>query len=1149
MIRSRNGRNLPENIEGGRKMTEFVHLHLHTQYSLLDGAVAITALFEEAQQMAMPAVAITDHGVLYGGLPFYLNAKKKGIKPIIGCEVYVTASSHLEKKGRNEDLYHLVLLAENFEGYQNLMRLVSISHLDGFYYKPRVDKDLLYKYRRGLIALTACLQGEISSHLLRGQKQLAQKALQDYKGIFGKENLFVEIQHHNLEDEKIVNPGLIELASQEELALVATNDVHYLKQEDYEAHDALLCIQTNKYIADSDRMRFPNDTFYLRSGEEMAALFEATPQAITNSAVIAERCALNLDLKKFNLPDYPDQDNKNPPELLTELCQQGLKRLKVVDEAVKQRLDYEIKIITEMGFAAYFLIVLDFINFARSKNIAVGPGRGSVAGSLTAYLLGITGINPLEYGLIFERFLNPERVTMPDIDIDFCFERRDEVIDYVTQKYGSDRVAQIITFGSMAARGAIRDVGRVLKMPYAEVDKIAKQVPNVLGITLTEALESSPVLKKKFQDDQQVKKLLELALKVEGAPRHASTHAAGVVITPSPLTDFTPLQRNKDDVITQYDMEALENIGLLKFDFLALRTLTVIDHALKLIEELHNEKVDLDNLDLVDQKTYQLLQSGQSLGVFQMESPLYQRLNREYQPDCFEDIIAIIALGRPGPMGSDRLGDFIKCRHQEQEVQYPHPLLEDILKETYGVILYQEQVMEIASKLGGFSLGEADILRRGMGKKKGDLFQQYRLQFLENATKKGLNHEKATEIFDLMEFFGGYGFNKSHSAAYAFISFQTAFLKAHYPKEFMAALLNSVMGTMDKVALYIEECQTMGIKVLPPDINSSEIDFSISQSAIRFGLGAVKNVGRKAMESILKAREERLFTSLADFCQRVDLSKVNIRVLESLIKAGAMDSLNLYRSQLMAMAPHTFNGAQKSQKAHAQGQLSLLDFLGDDGSEKVKDTTIPQLDEYNQQDMLNMEREMLGFYISGHPLDPYKSILAAKQTINIEQLKELKDQEEVLMGAVINSISIYRTRKNKDMAVLNLEDCFGQIECIVFPELYQEHISLLIEGEPLLVKGKIDKQDEDTIKVIAEEINRLACPEIIDIPLEKADENLFIKIKSILADAKGTVPVYLRFNDHQNDSILIALNAKYSCPDNQEKRKELQDTVKQLLTK
>lgn len=1106
-------------------MSEFVHLHVHTEYSLLDGAARIEELVAQAADYGMPALAITDHGNMYGAVDFYKAAKEAGIKPIIGSEVYVAPESRFNQKHNQADSpYHLVLLAENNQGYRNLLELVSKGYLEGFYYKPRIDLELLREYNEGLICLSGCLAGRITRGLLNEQQQQVKEMIKTYQNIFGENNFYLELQDQGLRKEKIVNHSLIKLREELNVPLVATNDVHYLNQEDAQAHDVLLCIQTGKKLATEDRMKFPNDEFYLKSSQEMAEIFSEVPQAVENTVEIAERCNVELDFDQTYLPYYDVPEEKNLSSYLRELCLKGVRqRYGEVTAEVKERLDYELEIINEMGYPAYFLIVWDFIEYAKERGIMVGPGRGSAAGSLVSYVLGITDIDPLKHGLIFERFLNPQRVSMPDIDIDFCYQRRDEVIDYVTEKYGQDRVAQIITFGTMAARAVVRDVGRVLDLSYAQVDQIAKLVP--FGSDLDEALESSSELKELYQQKEEVKELINYAQKLEGLPRHASTHAAGVVISKEELTEYTPLQQNKGEVTTQYPMGDLEAIGLLKMDFLGLRTLTVINNTLQIIERTQGIELNLDELPLDDDKTYQLLQTGNTEGLFQIESNLFQRLIADLKPTRFEDLIALLALGRPGPLGSGMVDDFIKRRHGEAEVEYPHPDLIDILEETYGVILYQEQVMRIANEIAGYSLGEADILRRGMGKKKPELLKKHRQKFIDGALDKGYSKELANELFDLMEYFGGYGFNKSHSAAYAFVSYRTAYLKTYYPVEFMAALLSSIMGNSDKVARYIEECNRMGIEVLPPDVNESEVRFTVVEDRIRFGLEAVKNVGQKAIEEIIRARqEEGDFESLADFCQKVSLGKVNQRVIESLIKAGAFDSLGAYRSQMLTVIEDLYEQAHKIQKEKGNGQQSFGDFLNADefGNVEVK---LPEMSEYSHDQLLAMEREYLGLYISGHPIDKYQDLLAENRFKSIVAIKDVADKKEVQFGGIINSLNQIVTKNGKDMAFLELEDRTGQLEVVVFPEQYNKFQELLIPNEFIMGQGRLDQNEEGT-KLIAQSLQK--TPE----------KKLYLKVKEIssaglqqlaaaLKKFSGSTPVYLVLK-LSGEKIIISTGSQFS---------------------
>ena len=935
-------------MENNKNEEKFVHLHVHTEYSLLDGASRIDNLVKKAKELNMPAIAITDHGSMYGVIDFYKSAKKHGIKPIIGCEVYIAPKSRHEKSAvEGESSYHLILLAENQQGYQNLIALVSKAYSEGFYYKPRVDKELLRQHNEGLICLSACIAGEIPQYLLKGNKEKAENVVQEYIDIFGKDNFFIEIQDHGLPEQKSTNPILAEFAQKYQIGLVATNDLHYINKDDSEFHDVLLCIQTGKTVDDEYRMRFPNNQFYLKSPDEMKLLFGKYQEALSNTVKIAQRCNVEFVFGHLHLPEFPMPEGKTDNEYLCQLCQERIfKRFKEDNNEIRDRLNFELNVIAKMGYASYFLIVWDFINYAKENNIAVGPGRGSAAGSIVAYLLGITNIDPLKYGLLFERFLNPERVTMPDIDIDFCYVKRAKVIEYVAKRYGDDHVAQIITFGTMAAKAAIRDVGRALNMPYSDVDKVAKMISNELGITIDKALKNNQELSDAYESDGNVKKLVDLARQVEGLPRHASTHAAGVVIAKNPLNTYVPLQNNANDgfLITQYDKDRVEELGLLKMDLLGLRTLTVISDALELIKQNNGISIDIDEIDLNDVKTGEMLAVGDTAGVFQMESTGMTALVKELKPECFADLIPLVALYRPGPLGSGMVADFIDGRHKRKVVSYLHPLLEPILEDTFGVILYQEQVMQIASVLGGFSLGQADLLRRAMGKKKHDVLEAQKETFLEGAMAKGLDKKLAEEIFELMAHFADYGFNKSHSAAYALVAYQTAYLKAHYPQEFMAAMLSSVMGTNDKIGFYIERCKYMGIDVLPPDVNASLASFSVDENAIRFGLAAVKNVGENAIVNLINARQDKgAFTSLVDFCTKVDMRVVNKRVIESLIKCGAFDSFGNKRSQLFNILEKAVEVAAQKQKDELTGQLGLF---GEVEMQQVDDISLPNIPEW-----------------------------------------------------------------------------------------------------------------------------------------------------------------------------------------------------------
>lgn len=1104
--------------------TEFVHLHVHTEYSLLDGAARIKELVAAAADKGMKALAITDHGSMFGVVDFYKAARQAGIKPVLGCEVYVAPRTMADKEpGIDDANYHLVLLAENETGYRNLMRIVSDAYTQGFYYKPRTDKENLRKYSQGLIALSACLGGEIATAVVNRQFERAREIAREYEDIFGKGNFFLELQEHGLAEQRSVNMELVKVSLETGIPLVITNDLHYVKKEHAEIQDVLLCIGTGRTVDDVDRMEFGTREFYLKDSSEMALLFGEYPEAFANTVKIAERCNVTLDFNTSHLPEYAIPEGYTVDSYLREICLQGLeKRFPAASPDICQRLDYELRVIGEMGFSGYFLIVWDFIRFARENGVFVGPGRGSAAGSLVAYVLGITNIDPLKYDLLFERFLNPERVSMPDIDIDFCYERREEVIRYVINRYGEERVAQIITFGTMAARAAIRDVGRALNMPYAEVDRVAKLVPAELGMTLEKALEGGSELRQLYDCDEGVRKLLDMAKAIEGMPRHASTHAAGVVIGREPLTEYLPLYKPSDGMVaTQFPKDTVEEIGLLKMDLLGLRTLTVIGSALEIIRIVTGREVDIEHIPLDDRETYEMLGRGDAIGVFQLESSGMRAILKELRPEVFEDIIALVALYRPGPLGSGMVEDFIKRKHGQSPIHYLHPALEPILRETYGVILYQEQVMRIASDMAGFTMGEADLLRRAMGKKKPEVIAGLRSQFVEGARKKGVEPGTAEQIFDLMEYFAGYGFNKSHSAAYALVSYQTAYLKANYPVAFMAALLTSVMDSADKVALYIEECRRLDIQVLPPDVNESLVNFTVVGEKIRFGLAAVKNVGRGAIENIIAARKNSgLFSSFQDFCDRVDHRQVSKRVLESLIKGGALDSMGANRARLMAAMESCVEAAQKKQRDRENGQISLFD-LGD--AVPIMDESnspLPSVPEYSQKDLLAMEKEVLGLYLSGHPLREYEGVLKERVSHYTRQLAELADDASVVVGGIFSGMRKITTRSGEPMAFMMLEDLTGNVEVIVFPRVYRERAGLIKPDTPVLIKGRINYNTRDEeVKVVAEQIHRLddGCRDdellpslYVKVPASSG-EQVLAEIKEILRGHRGSSPVYLYF--------------------------------------
>lgn len=1110
-------------------MAGFVHLHVHTNFSLLDGACDIGRLAGRAKKLGMDAMAITDHGVMYGVIDFYKTMKAAGIKPIIGCEVYVARRTIKDRQpGIDDEQYHLVLLAENQTGYRNLVKLVSKGFIEGYYYKPRVDKELLREHSEGLIALSACVAGEIPQYILKGEYEKARRAALEFNDIFGEGNFYLEIQDHGLKEQKLVNPELVNLSRETGIPLVATNDVHYILKSDADFHDAMLCIQTGKTVKDEDRLKFDTSEFYLKSEEEMRRLFPHLAEACDNTVRIAERCNVELEFGKVHLPRFEVPAGFTEDSYLEKLCYEGLrKRYTEITPEIKNRLDYELEVIKKMGYSSYFLIVWDFVNFARKNGIMVGPGRGSAAGSLVAYCLYITNIDPLKYNLLFERFLNPERVTMPDIDVDFCYERRQEVIDYVVSKYGADRVAQIGTFGTMAARAAIRDVGRVFGYPYGEVDAVAKMVPMELGMTIEKALTINPELKKLYTENEKIRKLLDTAKALEGFPRHASTHAAGVVISSRPLVELVPLHRVGDSTVsTQFTMTALEELGLLKMDFLGLRTLTVIQDALRLIKRSRGLDLDLEKIPLDDKKVYDLISRGETTGVFQLESSGMRNLLKELKPERFEDIIAVIGLYRPGPLGSGAADEFIRNKNNPENIKYLHPKLEPILRETYGIILYQEQVMKIAQELAGFSLAQADILRKAMGKKQQEVMEAQRNSFIQGCIKNGIDEKTAEKVFEEISYFAGYGFNKSHAAAYALVAYQTAYLKAHFPVEFMAALLTSVRHNTDKVAQYIAECRHMGIEVLPPDINESLEVFAAVDGKIRFGLTAVKNVGENVARAIIKCREEKgRFVSFSDFCEKMEQAQLNKKAVESLIKSGAFDSQGAKRSQLMRIYEDVLSRAHKNQKQAAQGQLSLFEMI--DGGEAMDDD-LPDIPEYPQSEILSMEKEVLGLYLSGHPLKEYEDILNRKTTLKSSDLKgdevDIEDNSQVTVGGIITDIKMKSTKGEKLMAFITLEDLTGSMEIIAFPTVYEKFSDRLKQDSKVLIRGRVDLKEEEMPKIIAEEIE----------PLEKKKEGTLVVLLSendgnkILEDLKqffllhpGNVPVTIYSGADDMKAILV----------------------------
>ncbi len=1101
--------------------SEFIHLHLHTQYSLLDGACRIPEILNLANQHKMDSLAITDHGNMFGAIDFYLEAQKCGIKPIIGCEVYVAPGSRLDKTsvGIDEASYHLILLARDETGYQNLMKLVSIGYLEGFYYRPRIDKEILAQLSGGLIGLTACLKGEVPVLLQQKRFNDALKVADTYLNIFGKGNFYLEVQGNSIPEQKIVNDGLVKISKELNIGLAATNDVHYLTRDRASSHEALLCIQTQTTLDDPNRMRFQTDEFYFTSPQEMKELFKELPEAIANTVEIAKRCNLELDFSKIHLPKYEPPQGQSKEEFLKQLCEAGLKeRYGNITPFITERLEHELKIIKGTGFVSYFLIVWDFIHYAKTQGIPVGPGRGSAAGSLVSYLLGITDLDPLKYGLLFERFLNPERLGLPDIDIDFCYERRQEVIDYVTKKYGQENVAQIITFGTMQARAVVRDVGRVMGVSYADVDRIAKMIPPELDMTLKKALGSEAELNNLYKNDPQITKLINTALSLEGLNRHASVHAAGVVIADKPLNNYIPLFKTGDGQITSgYSMGILEKIGLLKVDFLGLRTLTVINETVKLIKQTQGKKIDIEKLPLDDPQTYKLLSAAHTIGVFQVESSGMRDLLKKLEPNRFEDLIALLALYRPGPIGSGMLDDFMKRKHNQVPIKYEHPQLEPILKETYGIMVYQEQIMQIASSLAGFSLAQADLLRKAMGKKIPEVMEKQRKNFIIGCVRNGIRELIANKIFDLIEYFSGYGFNRSHSAAYALISYRTAYLKANYPVEFMTALLTSERDNTDKIVEYVNEAESMGLKVLPPDINESGILFKvIDKNIISFGLLAVKNVGAGAVESIVEAKKEGKFNSLEDLCKRIDLRLANKKVLESLIKCGAMDSFNMPRAQMVVSLEMLLEFASRSQKEKAKGQISFFDQGFPENGFKNVPNNLPLVREWPEPQLLSFEKEMLGFYVSGHPLARYAKQLRLFASASTSTLMQHKDEDEIKIVGLIAKIKQTTTRaKQEKMAILKLEDLEGGVEVLVFPRTYQKVYRCLQLSTVVLVRGILNLK-EDTPKIIANDLTAFDAiyKSItgININLSGIRENIFESLKELLAASHGNTPIYLRLD-------------------------------------
>lgn len=1111
---------------------DFVHLHLHTEYSLLDGACRIDRLMKHIKELGQSAVAITDHGVMYGCVDFYKKAKKEGIKPIIGCEVYVASRGRKDKVHKLDTYYHLVLLVKNETGYQNLTKLVTLGSSEGFYTKPRIDHELLEKYHEGLICLSACLAGEIPRALLAGDIERAEETALFYKNLFG-DDYYIEIQDHHIEDQQTVLPMLLQLARKHDIQLVATNDCHYINKEDSKMQYALICVQTNKRLSDPDTLEFETDEFYVKSTEEMYDLFSYIPQACENTVKIAEKCNFDYEFGKTKLPKYTSPDGSPNQVFFEKLCRDGLvRRYGTITPEMTERLDYEIGIISRMGFVDYYLIVYDFINYARSHDIPVGPGRGSGAASLCAYCMGITNIDPLKYNLIFERFLNPERISMPDFDIDFCYEKRQLVIDYVTEKYGHDHVCQIITFGTLAARGAVRDIGRVLDIPYNTVDKIAKLIPNnpAAHISIEKALKISPELKAMYDGEGQVKELLDLAMKVEGMPRNASTHAAGVVITDQPVVEYIPLQSNDGQLVTQFPMTTIEELGLLKMDFLGLRTLTVIDHCEKMIQKF-NPEFHADNIPLKDEKTFKLLEDGDTIGVFQFESGGMKSVLTGLKPVDIEDLIAVISLYRPGPM--DSIPTFIQNRHHPELITYKHPILEDILKVTNGCIVYQEQVMEICRKMAGYSYGQADLVRRAMGKKKADVMAAERTHFINGAAEKGVSEQIANDIFDEMSSFASYAFNKPHAAAYAYVAYQTAYLKAHYPKEFWAAMMTSIFENTAKILEYTQECRQRNIKILPPDINKGYSGFVVEGDNLRYGMAAIKNVGKTFIDAMTAEREKNgEFTSIFDFCRRMSDKGFNRRALESLVKVGAFDQFGINRRRLFINIDYLLNSINNEQKNKISGQLDLFSVpeVVEDSKFTFKDDQhFPPAEDYSDTEKLNMEKQLAGIYLSGHPLEKNREYVKNISTCNISRLtddgNEVYDNTKQTIVVIVSKYRTYTTKKNEVMGFVTVEDLSGSMDMLVFPNVFKEVSDIINENSVLIVNGTVSLKDEEAT-ILADSIYEIGSEEAKHILAAKKDPKygLYIKVDgqntaqfrqccAVLARYKGMMPVYFYLQD------------------------------------
>ena len=1113
----------------------FAHLHVHTEYSLLDGSNKIKEYVSRVKELGMNSAAITDHGVMYGVIDFYREAKAQGIRPIIGCEVYVAPDSRFDKEttGGEDRYYHLVLLAENNQGYQNLMKIVSDGFTEGFYYRPRVDKEILEKYHEGIIALSACLAGEVQRYIMKGMYETACETALRYEKIFGKGNFFLELQDHGIPEQKQVNQSLLRMSRELGIELVVTNDVHYTYEDDVKPHDILLCLQTGKRLADEDRMRYEGGQYFVKSPEQMAQLFPYALQALENTQRIADRCNVEIEFGVTKLPKYDVPEGYTSWEYLNQLCYDGLKeRYPADDGTLKAQLTYELSIIRKMGYVDYFLIVWDFIKYARDHDIAVGPGRGSAAGSLVSYTLGITNIDPAKYQLLFERFLNPERVSMPDIDIDFCFERRQEVIDYVVQKYGKDRVVQIVTFGTLAARGVLRDVGRVMDLPYAFVDSIAKMVPQELNITLDRALQTNPEFKTLYDTNEQVKELVDMSKRLEGLPRHTSMHAAGVVISQKSVDEYVPLSRASDgSITTQFTMTTLEELGLLKMDFLGLRTLTVIQNATKLAEKSKRIQIDIDQIDYNDKQVLESLGTGRTDGVFQLESTGMKNFMKELKPQSLEDVIAGISLYRPGPM--DFIPQYIRGKNNNESITYDCPELEPILEPTYGCIVYQEQVMQIVQRLAGYTLGRADLVRRAMSKKKASVMQKERQNFVYGNKEEnvpgcivnGIPESVANKIYDEMIDFAKYAFNKSHAAAYAVVAYQTAWLKYYYPVEFMAALMTSVIDNSTKVSEYILSCRQMGIPILAPDINESDSAFSVSGHGIRYGLHAIKGIGKPVIESIAEERNQRgMFKDLSDFIERMSGKEINKRTVENFIKSGAFDSFPANRHQMMIIYEQLMNQTAQRKKTEYAGQMSLFDFVEEEDKQAFK-VKIPNVPEYGKEELLAFEKEVLGIYISGHPLEEYEEQWrrgishVTTDFLPTEEGEEVKvtDGERAIIGGMITSKTTKATKNNKMMAFITVEDLVGSAEVIIFPKDYEKNTKLLNVDSKVFVSGRISAEEDKASKLILERI----------IPFDTVQKELWIQFADMQEYQQREEELYRALMDSEGeDSVVIYVRAE-----------------------